>query len=1003
MTDISDLQKEKRISVFFNRLQGWKFFSLLLTCVLAFLAGIHALRMPTAIYPSIDFPRVSVIVLSPNIPFHDMESRITRPVGMALRSVRGVQEVRSRTMQGSAEFFLKFSWNAPMRMALPRIGQAIDRVRSDLPVGTQIRALRMYPSDTPVLGIAFCGPPEKMMQMTEITRYRIIPFLSNLPGVWKAEMMGGRTKEVHVEVDPYKLSGVHRTMKDVMDALAFENRIGVVGRSTGFHRLKTIQVNDVFSRPEDIRSLFIPGSIPVPLREVATIQEGIRPSDLWVRVSANASSAILLQVFRAHGGNAITIRQEILKNWKNLQHLLPPGISVRIYYDQGGLAESAVKHVVFALLTGLAVSLGVVFLFLRRSRPMLIMAGLMPPLFLISLGILDYWGASINLMTLGGMAAALGLVIDDFIVVVEGGRFRERLMRLLPAFILSGLLTIVAIFPLFGIGGLVGAFFKPLAEAFVTLLVVSLLVNTFVTPFYLNPPDRPPDSSQIQSRGLFFRVNTHSVLFILILLSFLMVFSLRYLSTNFMPRMDEGSFVLNFHAPPGMSLDDTDRIVHRMEKKILSSPTVVAESRRLGAEMGFFITEPNKGDIVVRLSPDRKETIFSVMDQLRSWIHQHEPEMDIDFSQVLEDALGDLIGVQAPIVIQVHGQNRNVLLDWAPRIQEKLSRIPGIVDPHLSVRPMLSALDIQVDRKRAALFGLTPDSVIRDLRTDFLGSRATTIIESGIPENVRVLYPPSYTPDQASLGRIPLVLPSGILPLSQVAVVHQPSPDFEEEDLNLSPVLTIEGRLRGRNLGKTIQEIRTSLASLPLPTSVWLTYSGAWSEEQKSFRDLSVALSGGFLLVLTLLVGVFRSWKSPLAIFLAICFSLLCALFALTLTKHSLNISSFVGLILVVGITAENAFLVAWKFKETRGRLRERLEASLNDRFIPLVMTHLATFGALLPLAVGQGAGLDMERSLAVAVLGGLAGSFLSSTFLIPSLLNVFEREGQVPEREEMS
>jgi len=347
MTDTSDLQKEKRISVFFNRLQGWRFFSLLLTCVLAFLAGIHAMRMPTAIYPSIDFPRVSVIVLSPNIPFHDMESRITRPVGMALRSVRGVQEVRSRTMQGSAEFFLKFSWNAPMRMALPRIGQAIDRVRSDLPVGTQIRALRMYPSDTPVLGIAFCGPPEKMMQMTEITRYRIIPFLSNLPGIWKAEMVGGKTREVHVEVDPYKLSGVHRTMQDVMDALAFENRIGVVGRRSGFHRLKTIQVNDIFSRPEDIRSLFIPGNIPVPLREVATIREGIRPSDLWVRVSANASSAILLQVFRAHGGNAITIRQEILQNWKNLQHLLPPGISVRIYYDQGALAESAVKHVVF--------------------------------------------------------------------------------------------------------------------------------------------------------------------------------------------------------------------------------------------------------------------------------------------------------------------------------------------------------------------------------------------------------------------------------------------------------------------------------------------------------------------------------------------------------------------------------------------------------------------------------------------------------------------------------
>ncbi|MCL4462212.1 MAG: efflux RND transporter permease subunit [Nitrospirae bacterium] len=976
---------------------------MLLTMVLALLGGLHALKMPTAIYPSIDFPRVSVIVLSPNVPFHEMESRITRPVGMALRSVRGVREVRSRTMQGSAEFFLRFSWTSPMRMALPRVGQAIDRVRSGLPGGTQIRALRMYPSDTPVLGIAFFGPHEKMMQMTEITRYRIVPFLSNLPGVWKAEIMGSRTREVHVEVDPYKLSGVHRTMQNVIDALAFENRIGVVGRSTGFHRLKTIQVNDVFSRPEDIRSLFIPGTIPVPLREVANVREGIRPSDLWVRVSADASPAVLLQVFRAHGGNAITIRQEVLRNWKNLLHLLPPGISVRIYYDQGDLAESAVKHVIYALLTGLTVSLGVVLLFLRQARPLLIVAGLMPPIFLIALGVMDFLGASVNLMSLGGMAAALGLIIDDFIVVVEGGRFRERLLRLMPPFVLSGFLTIVAILPLLGIGGLVGAFFKPLAEAFVSLLAVSLLVNTFVTPFYLDLPERPPQISESVAGSIFFRPNPGYVLALLVVLAIVMGISLRHLSTNFMPRMDEGSFVLNFHAPPGMSLDDTDRIVHRMEKEILSYPSVIATSRRLGAEMGFFITEPNKGDIVVRLSPDRKETIFSVMDHLREWIHLHEPEMDVDFSQVLEDALGDLIGVQAPIVVQIHGQDRKLLLVWASRIQQKLSRIPGMIDPHLSVRPMLPALDVRVDRKRAALFGLTPDSVIRDLRTDLLGVRATTLIVKGIPESVRVVYPGAYNPDQGSLERIPLVLPSGILPLSQIAVVRHPPSAFEEEDLNLSPVLTIEGRLHGRNLGKTIREIRASLARLPLPPSVWLTYSGAWAEERKSFRDLSIALSGGFLLVLTLLFGAFRGWKSPFAIFLSICFSMMTALFSLTLANHSLNISSFVGLILVVGITAENAFLVAWRFRDARGTLRERLEISVKDRFIPLVMTHLATLAALLPLAVGRGSGLDMERSLAVAVIGGLVGSFLSSTFLIPSILTFLEKTSPIPEKEERS
>ncbi|MHB1925640.1 MAG: efflux RND transporter permease subunit [Leptospirillum sp.] len=976
---------------FFHRFSGMRSFSLLLTLVLAFLGGVHALNLPVAIYPSIDFPRVSVIVLSPDVPFHEMESRITRPVGMVLRGVRGVREVRSRTMQGSAEFFLRFSWSSPMRMALPRVGQAIERIRSGLPKGTRIRFLRMYPSDTPVLGLAFCGPSGEMTHMTEVARYRIIPFLSSLPGVWKAEVVGGKTREIHVEVDPYKLSGVHRTVQNVVDALAFENRIGIVGRNTQLHRLKTIQVNDIYSRPDDIRRLFIPGGIPVPLREVATIREGIRPADLWVKVSADASPAVLVQVFRAHGGNEIAIRRELLRNWKNLEHLLPKGIKVNVYYDQGDLAGNAVKHVFVALLIGMSFSLGIVLLFLRKSRPMLVMAGLMPPIFLITLGAMSLLGSSINLMSLGGIAAALGLVIDDFIVVVEGGRSRDRLAKLMVPFALSGLLTIIAILPLLGIGGLVGAFFKPLAESFIILLAVSLVVNTFVTPFYLDSPEVSLAEHHYGWLDLFVTPKPMRVAGTILLLSILMGWSLRHLSTNFMPRMDEGAFVLDFHAPPGLSLDDTNRIVGRLEKKILSEPAVLATSRRLGAEMGFFITEPNKGDFVVRLSPDRKESIFLIMDRLRSWVHQHEPELDIDFSQVLEDALGDLIGVQAPVVIQIHGQDRNLLLAWAPRVERRLAKIPVIVDAHLAVRPMLPALDVKVDRKRAALFGLTPDSVIRELRTDLMGSRATTLIENGIPLDVRVLYPPVYNQDQASLERIPLVLASGLLPLSQIAVIKSPASKYEEEDVNLSPVLTIKARLKGRNLGKAISEIRSSLSGLPLPPSVWLTYSGAWSQEQKSFRDLAVALSGGFLLVLTLLFGVFRNGKFPLAIFLSICFSLLTGLTALLLAHHSLNISSFVGLILVVGITAENAFLVAWRFRESTGSIHERLKKSLRDRFVPLLMTHLATFGALLPLAVGNGSGLDMERSLSVAVMGGLVGSFFSSTFLLPALLGFLE------------
>ena len=980
----------------FSAIRRFRSVSLLLTLVLALIGGGHASGIPIAIYPSIDFPRVSVIVSAQDIPFREMESRVTRPVGIALRGVRGVEEVRSRTMQGSSEFFLRFSWNAPMRMALSRVGQALDRVRNGLPPGTAIRFLRMYPSDTPVFGLAFHGTGQSLSRLTELARYRIVPFLSNLPGVWKAEVVGAKTRELHVEVDPFKLAGVHRSMQNVVDALAFQNRIGVVGRITQFHRMKTLQVNNILTSPDEVRRLFIPSpaGIPLPLREVASVREGIRPADDWVRVTADGAPSVLIQVFRAHGGNAISIRQELLKNWQGLRHLLPPGVSTSIYYDQGELVLAAIKHVSMALLAGLVAALGIVLLFLRSLRPFLVMACLMPAILLMTVGILNLLGQSINLMTLGGIAAGIGLVIDDFIVIVEGGRHRSRIVRLLPPFIVSGFLTMVAIVPILGTGGLVGAFFMPLALSFITILAVSLLVNTFVTPFYLKEtgepagPDRNPGWLEWLQRPSPLVVGVSSLA-----VALLFGLSLSSLSTNFMPRMDEGAFVLDFHAPPGTSLDDTDRIVHRVETRILSMPGVEGTSRRLGTEMGFFITEPNKGDIVVRLSPDRTQSVFSVMDRIRNWSRKSEPELETDFSQVLEDMLGDLIGVEAPIVVQLHGQDRTVLLKWATRVEEELRSVPGMVDVRLSVRPMAPVLDIHVDRQRAALYGMTPDVVIGNVRTDLMGTRATTLLEKDIPLPVRVLYPPLYSRDRPALERLPLETPSGLIPISQLSAWKDSPLQFEEEDLNLSPVLMVKARLDGRDLGKAIRTIRERLSVLPLPSSVWITYSGAYAQERKSFRSLGKALLGGFLLVFTVLFGYFRDWRSPSAILLAICFSLLAGLFALSVSHRSLNISSFVGLILVVGITAENGFLVAARFGGTEGSFAERIRNALRDRFLPLLMTHLATLCALLPLAIGGGAGLDMERPLAIAVIGGLAGSFLSSTFLIPSLLALFYRQ----------
>jgi len=973
-------------------IRKYRGFSLLLTVVLSILGVIKAWNLPMTLYPSIDFPRVSVIVRSPNIPFAEMESRITRPVGITLRGVQGVRELNSRTMQGSAEFFLRFSWREQMSLALPRVAQAIGRVQGELPPGTTIQAIRMYPSDTPVLTLALSATADQLPQITRIAKTRLIPYISNLPGVWKSEIAGGKNPEIHVEVDPYKLSGAHRTFSDVVNALSTQNKIGVIGPRTEEHRLKTVQIDNTMTRTSDISKIFLPSpsGVPLPINLLATVQRGVRPSDETIRISANGKPSVLILIYRAHGGNALTIQRALLSHMDEFRRLLPKGCTPAIVYDQGELVSDAIRHVLWALAIGLAGAMVIVILILRKASPILLMGSLLPAILCISTGILGLLGETLNLMILGGIAAGVGLVIDDFIVIIEGGRHQKRMSGLLVPFILSGLITILALVPLFGMSGLVGAFFRPLAISFVTLLGVSLLVNTFVTPAFIHQETEMP--VPVPTRILT-RLSPAAILGTSALLFALLLLPLTHLKTNFMARMDEGSFTIDFHAPVGSSINDMDRAVLRVEDHIRTLPGVIDTTRRLGTEMGFYITEPNKGDFVIRLSQNHPKSTFELIRELRPWVQKNEPELDTDYSQVMEDSLGDLIGVSAPVVIEIHGQNRKDLLGTARMIQKNLSGISGLVDLHLSVRPMGDTLDGHVIAPLAALSGLTPLAIITQTREELMGVSATTLLSPKGPLPVRVLYPSQYRNGLIPLSHLPITQSDGsLIPLSQVVTFSNTPPAIEEEDKNLSPILRIEGRLDHGNLGGVIKEIKTRVRSLTLPKSSWITYSGAYKQEQNSFRTLGEALLGSVLLIVTALYGMFRKWTPPLVLTAGIAFSVLSGIAALTLFGRTLNISSFVGLILVVGLSAENGFLVANRFESAKGSPLEKLKESLSDRFLPIVMTHLANAAALLPLAIGGGAGLDMERPLAVAVLGGLAGSFFSSVFLIPAGLSLFTK-----------
>ncbi len=961
--------------------------ALFILLILTVLAGFKALTLPVALYPSIDFPRISVIVSTRDLPFSQMEVRVTRPVSIALRGVTGVREVRSRTSRGSSEFFVRFSWTTPMVLALSRVNQALARVLPDLPPGSRSRAIRMISADTPVYQLALTSPSRSLSELTDLARYRLLPFLVNIPGVWKVEIVGAQSREVHVEVNPYELASAGKTVQDVLAALPDHNRIGVVGRLSEYHQILLLEVHNALSGLDPVRRLFLSGAgeAPLPLSQVASVRFGIRPADRMVRVSAFGEPAILLNVFRAHRENTLGVVDRIEAQKKTMEHLLPPGVQSRVTYDQGHVIGQAILHVSVALILGIGVAFGVILLFLRRIRPFALVATFVPMILVLALGLLSFFHQSINLLTLGGLAAGMGLVIDDFVVILEGGR---RLPALLRPFLFSSLASIVVLFPLFGLGGLAGAFFMPLALTLLLLLLLSLAVNLFVTPSFLGE-ERASGSHRRMERFLekIFALPRWGVLSALLVFFVTSILFLRRdLATNFMPRMDEGAFLIDIHAPPGTSLGDSDRAFSRIEAYLHTVPEVISTSRRLGAEMGFYITEPTKGDIIVRLADDRRRTVFQVIDQVRRYVRKTEPELSVEFPQILEDMLNDLIGTEAPVVVRIHGSDRSRMEKAVPAVIALLKKVPGVVDVARSERPVPPASRIHIDSELAASYHLTPREVIDDLRTGLWGRPTTTVMEGEIPRPVRVMDAPQPFRTLEGIRHFPVGTPTGLIPLSRIARWSDEPQRSELDDLNLAPVISVSGRLSGADLGTVSSSIDRAMASLSLPPSVWVDLGGYAIWQKKSFSQLTLALLFAILLVVGVIFALARRLAPPVILLTGVFFSVAMALLTLALFHHSLNLSSFVGLVLVAGISAENGLLVIDRAIQSPGDSRERFIRSLSDRIVPLLMTHAANAMALLPLAVAAGAGLDMERSFSIAVLGGLAGSFLSSVFLLPIL-----------------
>ena len=1031
-----------------------------LICMLAIVGAYQALTIPVAVFPTTNFPRIIIGVDNGVTPIEQMEVTITRPLEEAIRAVPGLEDVRSVTSRGSAEINLFFSWGVDMLETLQLVDAAVSRIQSTLPPTAQIQTHRLDFASFPIIGYSLTSDTVSQSDLWEIASYDIKPRLNRLPGVASVLIQGGQRPEFHVTVDPSQMLRSRVSIADIVAAINRTNVIDSPGLLTRNHQMFLGLVSGQVRSPEDIGNIVVKSlnNVPVRVQDVGQVAPAVEP--VYTAVSANGKPALLLSVNRQPTSNTVQVADEVHREMAAIRPTLPSGVTMQPFYDQSNIVTESIGSVRDAIVIGLFLAGFIIWLFLRDWGTA-VMTGLVVPVTMVLTFIaMKVLGQSFNLMTLGGLAAAVGLVIDDKIVVVEnivlhrdGGEgplqaTASALKELTIPLIGSTLTPIVVFLPLITITGLTGTFFSALAITMSVSLLTSLVLAlvwtsnlstrlvrrgqvgpTHAAAFHHDSAhpvpegfDDDPRAAQLRrmlaaeeaslSGGVFGRILTFyerslrrslkhplSLGALCIVLVGASYACYRVLGTDLLPAFDEGGFVLDYVMPAGSSLQETSRVLTHVEAILRATPEVESTSRRTGLQMGLAaVTEPNTGDIAVKLKADRSRGVDDIISEVRSKVASSEPVLDIEFIQVLQDMIGDLTGAPEPVVVKLFSPDADLLGTWAPQVAAALQKVT--VNGNKPVVDVADGIE-KATSGPAVLFTVNPQSADRaGFSAQDLGTVAVAMVEgepasapviiNGRSYPLRVRFPASARASLDAMSNTLIVNGSGgTATLGSVTTVEELPGQVEVRRENLQRLVEVTARLEGVDLGTGIAAVQKAVADLKLPPSIRVEYGGTYQEQQKSFRDLAVVLVLALVLIFLVLLFEFRTFTAPIAILSSAILSTSGVFLALLITRTTFNVSSFMGLIMVIGIVAKNGILLLdahEKFRVLGFSAEEAIVQAGRRRLRPIVMTALAAVAGMLPLALALGAGSQMLQPLAIAVIGGILISMLLSLIITPTI-----------------
>jgi CzcA family heavy metal efflux pump len=991
--------------------------SLLFLLLLLTLGGIFtALKLPVLLFPEIQFPRILVTIDSGDRPVDRMIIEVTRPLEQALRAVPGVQNIRSTSSRGSAEISVNFSWNSDMIIALLQVQSAINQALINLPVGTTFDAKRMDPIVFPILGLSLTSNNRNLVSLRDFAYYQLRPLLSVVPGVARLEVLGGQNAEFQVLIEPAKLQAANVTLNEVISALTANNVVTAVGRIEDHYRLYLALSDTRFQTIDDIKHTVLGHSNNgvIDLDDVAKIVDGTVPQ--WTRVTANGQDAVLLNIMQQPGANTVSIARDIKKQLVRFQNQTPKDIQIKTYYDQSQLVTAAAKTVRDAIIIGAFLAIIVLLLFLRNLRMTLIVAVILPCVLITTVLLLHLLHMSFNIMTLGGMAAAVGLIIDDGVVMLEHimrrlseghqgesthGQVINASMQMLQPLAGSSLATIIIFLPLAFLEGVAGGFFKALAITMASSLLISFFFVFLVVPLLGDIFLKRTDAEHLESSGPilkklhyhyqsvmhFFLDKSVWIIASVIIIILSGCFAYTQVGSGFMPSMDEGGFILDYIAPPGTSLTETDRLLRQVEKIIMNVPEVDSYSRRTGLQLGGGLTEANTGDFFIHLKNPPRRDIHLIMADLRDKISMQVPGLRIETAQLMEDMIGDLTAVPQPIEIKIFGDDHNILQHAAMQVAKLLRSIPGVVEIKDGIVISGDAINIQVDRVKAALLSLDPESVTKQIQAQLMGTVVSQVQMGEKVIGIRVWSPEALRSQIQDLNLLPLRTVDGhYVSLQRVATISIQQGQAQVTRENLKPMLAVTARIEGRDMGSTMNEIKQNMNKISLLPGVYIQYGGLYQEQQQSFYQMVIVFMSAVLLVTVLLLYLYENILIVLSILFTTLLSLSGVFIGLWLTGTELNISSMMGMTMIIGIVTEIAIFYFAELNSHSQHTKKTLITSGIMRMRPILMTSIIAILALSPLALGIGIGASMQQPLAIAIIFGLIFAVPFVLLLMPAL-----------------